>query len=278
MKMIKPSLITKHSIECSQVKNEVKIMEQSSILNQIDYKIRKLKESLSQFKVNKEFDDDLFEALYKHCNDALIITSSTAIDILNCRRVISELDAIIKNFKGSFTVQIYMEKLIAIVKEKCQEIKKNYISTYEKVRISTETYNNGRQLNPFSQTEIDSSKEILLTPKVGYTTIKFETNRESKGSFSKCMNIKKFDYEKTHRDNMKRYFFTLIENNKKRLGRNSMAYYVENDILFNEVIKNKKPIEEWPNFISTELENHPENWIMPRKLSVIQIMYYMKII
>ena len=96
MKMIKPSLITKHSIECSQVKNEVKIMEQSSILNQIDYKIRKLKESLSQFKVNKEFDDDLFEALYKHCNDALIITSSTAIDILNCRRVISELDAIIK--------------------------------------------------------------------------------------------------------------------------------------------------------------------------------------
>jgi hypothetical protein len=130
MKMIKTSCAAEHSLKCSQVKNEVKLIDQCSLVQQADYKLRKLKESLQQVNNAKQET----QILLKHCNDALNISGFTKIDILKCRELIYNLHTLAKTLKTS----IYVERLIIIVKEKYSQLLNYYKDTADTQRLTEE--------------------------------------------------------------------------------------------------------------------------------------------
>lgn len=75
---------------------------------------------------------------------------------------------------------------------------------------------------------------------------------------------------KLQRDNDMRYFCTLINNVKKILGQKHMGYYTDNILLFNHAVKEKIPVEQWPDFIMKELNGDPSKWIDPRNLNKVK--------
>ena len=75
--------------------------------------------------------------------------------------------------------------------------------------------------------------------------------------------------KKSQKANLKRYFFTLIANAKKVLGPKNMGYYVDSILLFNEAMKKKISVDDWPAFIMNQLNTKPTKWIEPKKLSKI---------
>jgi len=72
---------------------------------------------------------------------------------------------------------------------------------------------------------------------------------------------------------MKRYFYTLVANAKKTVGANHLGNYAETHLLFNEVVKLHKSVDDWPGFIMTELMNSPNKWIDAKKLKRLQELY-----
>ena len=130
MKMVKTSLAPKHSLQCTQVKNEVKLIDQCSIVQQADYKLRKLKESLEQVYSTKQDAGRLL----KYCNEALNISGFTKVDILKCRELIYNLYTLAKTLKTS----IYIERMITIVKEKYAQLLNYYADTSNTQRSTEE--------------------------------------------------------------------------------------------------------------------------------------------
>ena len=51
------------------------------------------------------------------------------------------------------------------------------------------------------------------------------------------------------------------------MGEDNIGYYADSNMLFNEVIRQKKSIEDWPNFVMKELNKNPRSWIEPRRCS-----------
>ena len=74
---------------------------------------------------------------------------------------------------------------------------------------------------------------------------------------------------KAQKANQQRYFYTLISNVKKVIGAKHMGYYVDSNLLFNEALRVKKSINDWPEFIMKELNTNPTKWIERKKLKRI---------
>ena len=62
----------------------------------------------------------------EYCGDILKITDFTKIDILKCREVIYNLIMLLKNFKGSPSIMMHIERLLVISKEKYGQLIKYY--------------------------------------------------------------------------------------------------------------------------------------------------------
>eukprot|EP00826_Nyctotherus_ovalis_P010662 TRINITY_DN12798_c0_g9_i1.p1 TRINITY_DN12798_c0_g9~~TRINITY_DN12798_c0_g9_i1.p1 ORF type:complete len:252 (-),score=83.62 TRINITY_DN12798_c0_g9_i1:572-1327(-) len=131
MKMIKVSLAEKHSLYCAQVESEVKLIDQCSLVQQADYKLRKLKESLSRMNKVKQARNEsnyYIRTLLNYCEEALGISGFTRLDILKCREIIYNLHVLIETLKPSSTL-VYTERLSIIVKEKYVQLLNYYKDT-----------------------------------------------------------------------------------------------------------------------------------------------------
>ena len=127
MKMIKCSLVAEHSMSCSRVQNEVKLIDQCSILQQADYKLKKLKESLNDLnRKTNEGDKYYIRMLTEYCEDGIKISESTRPNILKCREIIYNLKGLENGFKGTPSILIHMKRLQVITKEKYEELLKYY--------------------------------------------------------------------------------------------------------------------------------------------------------
>ena len=125
MKTIKVSLACEHSLHCSQVQGEVALIDQCSLVQQADFKLRKLKEALSRIKNYKKSADEYYlKMLSEYCDDILKIADFTKLDILKCREAIYNLTVLEKDFKGSSSIMIHMERLLVISKEKYGQLLK----------------------------------------------------------------------------------------------------------------------------------------------------------
>eukprot|EP00826_Nyctotherus_ovalis_P002695 TRINITY_DN10544_c0_g1_i5.p1 TRINITY_DN10544_c0_g1~~TRINITY_DN10544_c0_g1_i5.p1 ORF type:complete len:274 (+),score=77.81 TRINITY_DN10544_c0_g1_i5:208-1029(+) len=125
MGMVKQDLARDHSLTCSRVKTEVKFVEQCSVLQQADYKIRKLKEAIVRMGNSKEESYQL-QVLVEYCDDMLKITNTTKDDILKCREVVNNLSSLVKTYKGPLPIAMYMERVLTVSKEKFTQLIEYY--------------------------------------------------------------------------------------------------------------------------------------------------------
>lgn len=72
--------------------------------------------------------------------------------------------------------------------------------------------------------------------------------------------------KKIQKENLKRYFYTIISNAKRVLGPRHLGYYVSATLLFKEIIQSKKSVDDWAEFVMRELNNDPAKWIEEKKL------------
>jgi hypothetical protein len=129
MKTVKASLAAEHSLHCSQVQTEVKLIDQCSLVQQADYKIRKLKSSVEKLERDPELikeDKYYIQLLVIYFDDILKIKDFTKVDIVKCREVVMNLSSLIKGFKGSDAMMIYLERFLVICKEKYAQILNYY--------------------------------------------------------------------------------------------------------------------------------------------------------
>ena len=150
MKMVKTTLAPEHSLTCTEVHSEVKLIDQCSLMQQADYKIRRLAESLTQLYkdpyIQSDKDKYALQMLDEYSKDILKITEYTKIDVLKCREVIFNAVMLIKNFKGSPRMTIQMERFLVLIKEKYGQL----ISYYKEIKSS-------------SAIELKSQKELRRT-------------------------------------------------------------------------------------------------------------------
>lgn len=131
MRMIKVSHAERHSLRCAQVESEVRLIDQCSLVQQADYKLRKLKESLSRMNKAKQVRNEsnyYVRTLLSHCEEALGISGFTRVDILKCRETIYNLHVLAETLKPSSTL-VYTERLTIIVKEKYVQLLNYYKDT-----------------------------------------------------------------------------------------------------------------------------------------------------
>jgi len=79
--------------------------------------------------------------------------------------------------------------------------------------------------------------------------------------------------KRIQKENLKRYFYTIISNAKKVLGPRHLGYYVSATLLFKEIVQSKKSVDDWADFVMRELNNNPTKWIEARKLIKLNILY-----
>lgn len=122
MEMVRETQISQHSSHCSRVRTEVKLLEQCSLMQQADYKIRKLKEALGLLvNSSKNYSQQLC-VLTAHCEDLLMIHNTTKADILKCREVIVSLDSLLKLSQNSSLLALYTERTLTLAKDKYTQL------------------------------------------------------------------------------------------------------------------------------------------------------------
>eukprot|EP00826_Nyctotherus_ovalis_P051927 TRINITY_DN6522_c0_g1_i2.p1 TRINITY_DN6522_c0_g1~~TRINITY_DN6522_c0_g1_i2.p1 ORF type:complete len:263 (-),score=60.52 TRINITY_DN6522_c0_g1_i2:711-1499(-) len=142
MEMVRESQISQHSSHCSRVRTEVKLLEQCSLMQQADYKIKKLKEALGQLaNTTKNYSQQLC-TLTAYCEDLLMIHNTTKADILKCREIIVSLDSLLKISQNSSLLALYTERILNLAKDKYTQL----LAYYREIMTS----------NPF---DYSSSKE-----------------------------------------------------------------------------------------------------------------------
>ncbi len=132
MKMVSISLVAEHSLHCIQVNTEVKLIEQCSPIQQVNFKIRKLNDSITRLNKDKELlaqtpnNPCYLKMLSEYAEDLLNIVDYTSKDIVRCREIIFSLNALNTNFAGSAQLRIYVERLFVLAKEKHVQLLRYY--------------------------------------------------------------------------------------------------------------------------------------------------------
>lgn len=140
MKMIHSSLATEHSLHCTQIISEVALIEECPIIQQADYKIRKLKDSISKLSKDSSLlqhkQNNLYyiQLLNSHADDILNIREYTKADILKCREILCNLNSLSLQFNGSPCLLVYLERLTVTSKEKYSQL----INYYKEITKDTE--------------------------------------------------------------------------------------------------------------------------------------------
>jgi len=160
MKIVKVSLVPEHSLHCVQVQSEVKLIDQCSLIQQADYKLRKLKDALRQLTNDSELlrknsnNGYYIKMISTYLEDILQITNFTKFDILRCREVTHNLMALTKGFKGSPSVMLHLERLLALSKEKYVQLLKYY---KEIAKVGAETIRTKEELKNIT---VEKSKKL----------------------------------------------------------------------------------------------------------------------
>lgn len=318
MKMVKVSLAPEHSLHCTQVRSEVLLIDQCSLIQQADYKIRRLNDSIAQLKKDPQLqldrDQCTLQMLTEYAEDILALTDFTKIDILRCRETIFNTVTLIRDFKGSPRLAIQLERFLVVTKEKYgqmisyykeisnvdtatlkpqEELKRTLAEKTERLRESlyavaetrlTSKNYNPMQIKDMNQVNMEVNSDIGLNEYSSLLNARARSEID-RGTITSAISVsdeKEVDealkmqgQQQTCNANLKRYFYTLIANAKKAIGNRNMGYYVNSALLFKEVVRTKKGVDEWPDFVIKELNMDPTRWIEKKKLNRIQSLYYL---
>lgn len=131
--------IEKHSEKCINLSARIK-EESIDSINDIDHKLKKLYEHIECIKKNSEVNKDthFLIALSQYINNSLSLNVIENNTILALKKLCTNLDILLVNFKGSCSVLVLIERTKALFTDKINIIKKDLkeIIITEKTRNS----------------------------------------------------------------------------------------------------------------------------------------------
>ncbi len=130
MTMINMSMVAEHSLRCTKVDVWVRLMDQCALIQQINFRIRKLGESIVQLNKDKGLQGPInlcyVKMLAEYAGDLAKIEDCTSKNRAKCREVLENLSMVNADFSGSPKLKLYVERLFVLSKEKNIQLLRNY--------------------------------------------------------------------------------------------------------------------------------------------------------
>lgn len=219
-------------------------------------------------------------SLQQYIYDALKINTTTMADINSIKKLTINIDAILAKFRSSVSMKILLERSKLLLVEKYNIIKE------DQKKILKEKKADGRATCTIGKSGIkldDMRKEIEASLKKkenieiekGMWERKAKTFKKVGGNISSpskssCISSSDSEYDNKNKNNNSsrntvdsankgsyREFARLVLKTKfERLNSKSPGQEVQEKILWNEVNKQKVPVELWESFILKELQDY----------------------
>ena len=271
--MVPADQVTVHSHRCQQVHPYVASMDNSEVLRLIDFKIEKLRLAI-QMSLSTSLPKDSVQSMtslselagqllknYGASSSALSLTESA----------LSQLTAFTRDFHGSTSIGLYGERLKALAKDKAAELKQ-VLEPRADSGFVQQLSQKDEEIEKLRK-ELDEWKVRVQEPQrkdgpreagTVLDEVKSEAGKVSRQSSQGSVNLApESPLPKQHlsevanmsQDDRKRYFFSQCLAIKLTFPMKSKAQFVKIPQLFEKANVQNVAVEDWPDFIRTELAN-----------------------
>ena len=175
MKLIPYLEIETHSSNCTQVNSEVRLLDQSPAIQSVNYKLKQLNEALKRLIKNKGLlaqannNEYYLRMLGEYTNDLLIATDYTREAIINCNETIKNIFKLTKNYNGSLSLKIYIERLLILGKQKNTQL----FNCYKELNKLPE---NVKTLEQLTQEKDEKISQLRKSKEMIRTSVEFKRN------------------------------------------------------------------------------------------------------
>ncbi|KAM3142338.1 hypothetical protein pb186bvf_005495 [Paramecium bursaria] len=246
--------IDKHCLKCTSVSKNVTAILKSNQLDEINFKISKLRESIKQL-LQEEFKEDNQKYLCRAdelCEQIASIQNHNNIEFRKLQDFNQELKTLTEQYRGS----------LGFIRLGCRSRPQPQLrvpNRQESSRQSTNQYGRPTMITKFSggsqerSNNIPELKSEILTQ---MSTSKWD-QEESQNSH---------DFELQNQDALQRMFYSKCLQYKMKLPNTHPSQKIPLIVLFKEIQQKKVPQQLWDKYIQ-EAMNNPSNYLDMNKVS-----------
>lgn len=259
--MVNLTRIAIHSLACTQVTPEVRSMEiQENTIETIKFKIKKLNSYLKRQKNShaKSPGDRNIIGILQKLSDRLLLEESIA----TIKAVLESLEALIATFQGSLSVLVYIERL------------KGFAGEMKEERLSVELESKDLEIQALKAAlEDEVTKAEIIERNKARQLSEIESMQSSSVSGSKSASDtaaleefveNPFSVEEiSNPEDSRKAFYAQCLSIKLSLHSRSKGLKVSVPSLYEKVIRDSVPPEQWAAFIKENLAN-PDKALMQR--------------
>ncbi|CAD8190307.1 unnamed protein product [Paramecium pentaurelia] len=288
-----------HTIQCLSVSKSVStLLKSNKIMDEINFKIQKLRDSVLQLNQKESNLDNI-----KYLNRAdemseyiLMIHNTNQIELRKLYDLNQELKTITESYRGSLAIALYLERLHSLVLQKQAQMEKEmHISRVDTQKINLSNYNSQNNYSSVQsfryqqQPEQNKNSQLLLPFQSPFncrptiiTKFSISQNRNqlneikseiltkiSTSQFDENeINQNEFDLNNSNQINQQqRIFYSKCLTQKTKLPNTHLSQKIPLFILYKEMLQRNIPSDLWDKFIIDAL-NNPHFYIDKNKVQM----------
>jgi hypothetical protein len=240
-------VIELHSRSCTTISDTVKQLELYSPLVQVRFRLEKLKDLLNSLLSTRPGDSN-YNSIYLRLIGKLLEVRETA-DADKNAQVMEALTSLMVTFKGSPALLIYGERLKSLAYEQSCALRD--VLAEVPVTRPSRPFQKSMQSNGLASVRSKTSSVASLTSEFGKSSSRTEDH--SIIEFSNGQDA-------SEEVDLQRYFYSQCLAVKLTYNSKSLAQYVSIPKLYEEVKRQRLPLEVWASFIKQELK-YPDRWV-----------------
>jgi hypothetical protein len=240
-------MIELHSRSCTTLSSTVKQLELYSPLVQVRFRLEKLKDLLNSLLSTRPGDSN-YNSIYLRLIGKLLEVRET-VDAEKNTQVMEALTSLMVTFKGSPALLIYGERLKSLAYEQNMALRE-VMAEVPEVR-PTRPIQKTMQPSRLASVRSETSSAVSLSSDFGLSSSRTEEHSVIEFTSS---------YSAPEEVDLQRYFYSQCLAVKLTYNSKNLAQYVSIPKLYDEVKRQRLPIEVWASFIKQELK-HPDKWV-----------------
>lgn len=255
--MIRADLVQRHSQVCLAVLPSVLALEAGSHLRLLDFKIDKLKCALEAVEAGEglpEKDLALVNRFIHLCVGLLLCQTEPE----RCFDIEKEIATLLRDFVGGLAVRLYGERMKALAQEKGTELRagetedveaslERHKAEAEQLKQQVDYY---RKQTSSLQTQFAHHNVEEIDSQVGRGS---HRTSESLSDAEEDLEVPEHQGETKSSEELQRYFYSQCLQVKMTLSARDPAQAVPLPSLYHKAQLQKIPVEQWSDFIKTEL-------------------------
>jgi len=252
--LIKADLVNRHSQVCAEVQPALLKLEQDCI-RLLNLKIDKLKCALETCEPQALPADPQLLARLSQLSVALILTESERLQETCCNTAV-EIERVLDNFQGSLCVRLYGERLRMLAQEKATELatgpQESLEARVERKRKEAEQL---REQVEFYRKRSQALQLGDINSAVGRRSSWEDSQAQGSQDHDFDTHVQVQAAETTSRssEELQRYFYSQCLQVKMSFGTRHPAQAVPLPSLYQKAQQQAVPVDQWPEFIRTEL-------------------------